>query len=76
MRNTQQPRLFIVPCRDASGIGLVDNFVFIHTVKLYSVIAFRVSRRRREMYTGHARLSVCVSVCPSHHSHTTAQTRM
>jgi len=25
-------------------------------------IAFRVSRRRREMYVGHARLCVCVSV--------------
>jgi len=33
-----------------------------------------VSRRRREMYTGHRRL--CVSVCPSAHSRTNAWTRM
>jgi len=26
------------------------------------IVTFHVSRRRREMYTGHARLSVCVSV--------------
>jgi len=31
-----------------------------------AVITFRESRRRREMYCGHARLCVCVcaSVCP------------
>ena len=28
-------------------------------------IIFRVSRRRREMYSGHACLSVCLSVCVS-----------
>jgi len=28
------------------------------------LITFRVSRRRREMYSGHARLSVCLCVCP------------
>jgi len=27
------------------------------------VITFRVSRRRREMYCGHARLCVCLCVC-------------
>jgi len=27
----------------------------------YSVITFRVSRRRRKMYCGHARLCVCLS---------------
>ena len=27
---------------------------------MFSVITFRVSRRRREMYSGHARLCVCV----------------
>jgi len=31
-----------------------------------------VSRRRREMYIGHARL--CVSACPSPHAHTAART--
>jgi len=40
-----------------------------------------VSRRRRKMYCGHARLCVClcvwcVSVCPRPHAHTTARTRM
>ena len=30
-----------------------------------SIITFRVSRRRREMYCGHARLCVCLSVCLS-----------
>ena len=29
------------------------------------VITFRVSRRRREMYCGHARLCVCLCVCVS-----------
>jgi len=29
------------------------------------IITFRVSRRRREMYCGHTRLCVCVSVCLS-----------
>jgi len=28
-------------------------------------LSFYISRRRREMYCGHARLSVCVSVCLS-----------
>ena len=32
---------------------------------LLSVITFRVSRRPREMYCGHARLCVCASVCLS-----------
>ena len=42
-----------------------------------AVITFRVSRRRREMYSGHARLCVCLPVCLSlPHSHTTARTRM
>jgi len=47
----------------------------VSVVKL-PVITPRVSRRRREMYIGHARLCVCVcvSVCLSPHSHTTART--
>ena len=32
---------------------------------LLVIIKFRVSRRRREMYCGHARLCVCLSVCLS-----------
>jgi len=34
------------------------NFVYDFAV----LIIFRVSRRRREMYSGHGRLSVCLSV--------------
>jgi len=44
------------------------------------MITFRVSRKWREMYVGHARLSVSVSVylsvCPSPHARTTTRTRM
>ena len=40
------------------------------------IFTFRVSRRRREMYSGHGRLCVCLCVCRSPHSRTTAQTRM
>jgi len=35
---------------------IIRNVMLLH---------FRVSRRRREMYCGHARLCVCVSVCLS-----------
>ena len=38
------------PCRPLSAVDL-------------SIFTFRVSRRRREMYCGHARLCVCVCVC-------------
>jgi len=41
---------------------------WIHSARhpiVLCVITFRVSRRRREMYTGHARLCVCLSVCVS-----------
>jgi len=38
----------------------------LHTSpKQIHVITFRVSRRPREMYCGHARLCVCLSVCLS-----------
>jgi len=43
-----------------------------------TVATFRVSRRPREMYCGHARLCVClcVCVCPRPHAHTIARTQM
>jgi len=46
------------------------NLILCFTVRLFVVavfVTFRVSRRRREMYCGHARLCVCVclSVCLS-----------
>jgi len=35
-----------------------------------SLVTFRVSRRRREMYSGHARLSVCLCLSvPCQHAH-------
>jgi len=34
-----------------------------------------MSRRPCEMYIGHVRLCMCVSVCPALHSDTTAQTQ-
>ena len=40
------------------------------------IITFRVSRRPREMYCGHPRLCVCLSVCPRPHAYTIARTRM
>jgi len=44
------------------------------------VITFLVEQSWGEMYIGHGSLcvymSVCVSICPSPHSHTTARTRM
>ena len=40
------------------------------------VVTFRVSWRPREMYCGHARLCVCLSVCPRLHAYSIARTRM
>jgi len=40
------------------------------------IITFCVRRSRGEMYSGHGRLYVGVSVCPLLHSRTTAWTRM
>jgi len=41
-----------------------------------SLVTFHVSRRRRETYCGHARLCVCLSVCPRPHAYTITRTRM
>jgi len=41
-----------------------------------TVITFRVSCRRREMYCGDARLCLCLSVCPRLHAHAIALTQM
>jgi len=53
---------------------------FCRSINGIIITTFRVSRRRREMYRGHARLSgclsVCVCVCPQPHAHTIARTRM
>jgi len=42
---------------------------------LSCIITFRLRRNRDEVYIGHARLCVCLSVCPSPPSHATARTR-
>jgi len=46
------------------------------TINIGMVITFRVRRRRREMYCGHPRLCVCLSVCPRPHAHIATWTRM
>jgi len=46
---------------------------------LCHIITFHMSRRRREMYCGHAHrvcVCVCLSVCPQLHAHTIVWTRM
>ena len=40
-------------------VGLLNTAVYRPVV----LITFRVSRRRREMYCGHARLCACLYVC-------------
>jgi len=55
----------------------LDSFP-LHIIANFSFITFCVSRRRRKMYCGDARLCVCVCVCvcPRPYAHTTARTRM
>ena len=59
--------------------GALANFHGSDTIEC-DLITFRVRHRRSEMYIGHGRLCVCapvcVSVCPSPHSHITAWTRV
>ena len=53
-------------------------FLFVYCILPFCwieiIIKFRLSRRRREVYSGHARL--CLSVCSWPHSHASARTRM
>ena len=47
-----------------ANLRVASNDVRLDEVRrLASFVTFRVSRRRREMYCGHARICVCVSVC-------------
>jgi len=48
------------------------TYVLLMFILCYNIITRRVSRRLREMYSGHGRLSVC----PLPDSCTTAQIRM
>ena len=50
-------------------------FYFDNSIRTLFV-TFCVSRRRRKMYCGHARLCVCVRDCPRPYAHTTTRTRM
>jgi len=49
-------------CRDSTHVTQGARYIVLAVSRL---ITFRVSRRRREMYCGHARLRVCLSVCLS-----------
>jgi len=59
-------------------ICIWSSWCHCHPIRLLNhclsitIITFLVSRRRCEMYSGHAYLCVC----PSPHAHTTARTRM
>jgi len=64
-------RLFINNVADNCRVPSPANFATncrrrscLHLTRKH-MITFRASRRRREMYCGHARLCVCVSVCVS-----------
>ena len=41
------------------------NYRRQNVLDIIKLVTFRASRRRREMYSGHTRLSVCLSVCLS-----------
>jgi len=61
-------------CRHLYSAGRPSRWASANILVWYfsSFLTFRVSRRRREMYSDHARLYVCGSA----HSHITARTRM
>jgi len=62
--------------------GVVTRTRNVSEYMLVLALTFRMSRRPREMYCGHARLCVCLcvcvclSLCPRPHTHTIARTRM
>ena len=90
--HTDESRLQMVMNAAAGVVTGCDNYEHItpllrdvlhwlpvpQRIQIYLFITFRVSRRPREMYCGHARLCVCVcmSVCPRPHAHTIARTQM
>jgi len=61
--------LFVGEQNDANTIELSEYF-------WATVITLCVSRRRRKMYCGHARLCVCPCVHSRPYAHTIARTRM
>jgi len=56
-RQTDRPRYLV-----GNNRPHLRNYVVL---RCGLVITFRVSRRRREMYCGHARLCICLCVCVS-----------
>ena len=50
--------------RKRTGLCVVEVCSCAPLVSFLCLITFCMSRRRRKMYCGHARLYVCVSVCP------------
>jgi len=63
---TQREREMSASACTRSIPGYYSNYtidtVVLHTRTRVALDTFRASRRRREMYIGHARLSVCLSV--------------
>jgi len=64
---------------DADASNAPDERRWPHSIyTLYTL--YNVSRRRRKIYCGHARLCVCLCVClpacPRPYAHTNARTRM
>jgi len=62
--------------REGEVVNEYWTLVMVRDQHTHRLVTFRVSRRRRKMYCGHARLCVCLSVCPRPYAHTTARTRM
>jgi len=56
----------------------ISCYVSLTATVFFYIFAFRMTRTRREMYCGHARLfvslCVCVCVCPRPHAYTIART--
>ena len=64
-----------IPTADAAH-GRRSYARLVSDSAMADLVTFCVSRRRLKMYCGHARLSVCLGVCPRPYTHTTARTRM
>jgi len=64
------------PATSVSSTAGVGDHSLSRSVWCFSLVTFRVSRRRREMYCGHARLCVCLCACQRPHAYTIARTRM
>jgi len=59
---------FTLTLHNCNFISLLYIWLILFSpCNVYAVITFRVSRRRREMYCGHARLYVCLSAAACLH---------